>query len=849
MKKTAIISFALILGTLLVCSCVQPLEPSIRNGNSMHRLNVTVSCQSPATKAYLEGENKYNENTINHIDWFVFRDTSESTKPWLSGRVPFTDKNDGNTQFTVTSLEMDDYLDDYPDGKGYVLTIANYPSEDHSVYKVNDQALSFSEIRAMEFVTEQLGALHTNAFTPLNDFVMTSYATPFNLKENANATSAAVTVNAKLHRLAAKISLNINIVPYIDEIKAYVSGLDTTRIDYVQTWYPNVSGIRAYMTYANKHTTLTPVTVTTEADKTKVEEYSDEHFFTYYNRGFIIDTPIATTTAGDSIVTGSPFYSYPMKWETSDPHAPFIKIILKWEARKEEYTKKENEGHYISHTTGIPHMGDTVVVNTHARQGQFKFSQNFYYKISLPSTLNVLQSNVWTKINLDLAVLGGVDEEQTVQVIGRYFVVDWNDPGVLAGGDLTAGKYLGLSTERDTFYIYGGNSIKIPVRSSHQLDYTIISREARVGGVWTTTPRKADAAGTAINISNRGNVTIAEDGRSSITFTNTLDTDFSSDDLDCYPLRFTIDLKHVAGSGGLTTSKRIYIVQYPSIYIEQIPGDNTFVNGFYGHLNVNGAGTYYYRGTSTSMEGTTTAITGHNTSASTSSNIRVSYGNMTRNTTDEQNLTIISVSAFNENSKTYTVSGTGAGTYSYIIADPRINTISSSVLLDYNTNYTDDGDNTTTAWPSADIKVGSMATDNPNNTPGRNFIAPRFMISSTWGRNPGMNGSITFDMAQRRCATYQEAGYPAGRWRLPTEAECAFIAVLQNRHFISTMFNSNTAYALSNGRGITVSGDSGSIGTSIRSLRCVYDLWYWGDDPFPGAEYTYVIAPGDTKLN
>ena len=157
---------------------------------------------------------------------------------------------------------------------------------------------------------------------------------------------------------------------------------------------------------------------------------------------------------------------------------------------------------------------------------------------------------------------------------------------------------------------------------------------------------------------------------------------------------------------------------------------------------------------------------------------------------------VVSISSFGENSNTYTVSGTGGGTYPYVIADPRTDVISSSVFWDYNTNYTGTGANTTSAWPSTNIKVGSMETRSPNVAPGRNYIAPKFMISSTWGRNPGMgNDGITFEMAQRRCATYQEAGYPAGRWRLPTEAEAAFITVLQHNNFISTMFNNSTAYA------------------------------------------------------
>lgn len=819
----------------MVFSCVQPLEPGVRTeATGANQLNLTVSCQAPSTKAdpfanYPAGVTELNENKIEHIDWFIFRDTTSGTA-WQSGRVTFSEKSDGTTEFAVTSLNMDPYMTTYSDGKGYVFTIANYPDEEgHDVTFGNK---TFTQIREMALVTEELGNLANSTFTPLNSFVMSSYAEPFTLVENTPQT-----VNAKLHRLAAKISLNISIVPYIDEIKAYISGIDTTRIEYVQTWYPDVAGIRAYMTYANKHTTLTPV----DTNMRTADTYDDHNFFTYNSRGFV--PSISTASDGTSTVTGTPFYSYPMKWETSDGHAPFIKIILKWEGRVEDNTKKENQGHYINHSTGEIRTGDTVVVNAHNKEGEVKTrSQNFYYKISLPSAHNMLHSNVWTKINLDVAVLGGVDEEQTVDVIGRYYVVDWNDPHVEGGGDLTAGKYLSLATARDTFYIYGGNSIEIPVRSSHKLTAELVRPTNTTdgyrwrNGAWETTRRPTDSL----------RITTATDGKSSFTFYNGMNTTIGNN-LDCYQMKFNIRLSN---DGGLTKEKEIVIIQYPSIYVDTKPGDYCFVNGFFGHLATGGNTPYYYRGTSTTVGGNG-ALTdyGQSNGQGVSGNIRVSYGNMTRTTTDEQNMIIISISSFGNNSNSYTISGTGAGTYEYVIADPRTDSIAANSLLAYNTNYSGTGANTTTSWPDTYIKVGSEETSSPNVAPGRNFIAPKFMISSTWGRNPGMSGNISFDMAQRRCATYQEAGYPAGRWRLPTEAEAAFIAVLQNYNFISRMFNDNTAYALSNGRGITVSGSSGTIGSSFRSLRCVYDLWYWGDEPFTNEPWKYVIAPGDTQLN
>ena len=792
MRKISLYVFAILMAALTAVSCVQPIEPGITSGDGVHQLNLTASCLSPTTKAYPDGETSLNENKIEHIDWFIFRDTT-SGKPWASGRVDYTSKSDGMTEFTVTSLNMDQYMTSYSDGKGYVLTVANYPAEEgHNVF--NNR--TFSEIRQMDLVTEELGNLADGTFTPLNSFVMSSYAEPFTLVERT-----PVTVNAKLNRLAAKISLNISIVPYIDEIKAYVSGLDTTRIEYIQTWYPEVASIRAYLAYANEHTTLTPV----DTSKRVAEEYNDLHFFTYNSRGFV--PSIKTEDDGTSIVTGTPFYSYPMHWKTSDAHAPFIKIILKWEGRYESNTTNPDGklGKYITHSTGGYHLGDTVVVNAHNKEGFVKTaSQNFYYKIALPSTHNMLHSNVWTKINLDVAVLGGVDEEQTVDVIGRYFVVDWSNPEVVGGGDLTAGKYLSLATSRDTFYIYGGNSITIPVNSSHNLRAELVRPSSTTdgyrlrNGAWQPTSR-----GDSLRITTNG--------RSSFTFYNGLNTTMGNN-LDCYQMQFFI---HLSNEGGLSKDKDIIIIQQPSIYVDMMEGGYSFVNGYYG--NIDG----YYR----DIYGNT-GVSGTNTGSDPANASYTGYGYIAKYDNDNTKMTVISVSALDANdpnSKSYTVRINNTNvTRDYVIADPR--EPAGYTSSDLNPYYL----NGTHAW-------GDDATKILKGTLTPNFIAPKLLVASTWGRQ--RYGNTDFENTQKRCATYQEKGYPAGRWRLPTEAEVVFIMNLQKYGILEkALFNQHNDVWnwISNGTAInyatngTISVSEGSSGN--KTSRCVYDLWYWGEE-------------------
>jgi hypothetical protein len=141
---------------------------------------------------------------------------------------------------------------------------------------------------------------------------------------------------------------------------------------------------------------------------------------------------------------------------------------------------------------------------------------------------------------------------------------------------------------------------------------------------------------------------------------------------------------------------------------------------------------------------------------------------------------------------------------------------------------------------ASEIKVGGTTTAYDN------IIAPSFKIQSTIG-----SSSVTayYDVAKKRCATYQEAGYPAGRWRLPTLAEVAFVVSLQEKDVIQEMFYSSDlqGYWISSGGSVALDSDYGTMyyrnykdkpkasatasASRVSNIRCVYDTWYWGDTP------------------
>lgn len=125
------------------------------------------------------------------------------------------------------------------------------------------------------------------------------------------------------------------------------------------------------------------------------------------------------------------------------------------------------------------------------------------------------------------------------------------------------------------------------------------------------------------------------------------------------------------------------------------------------------------------------------------------------------------------------------------------------------------------------------------------FIAPVFRMASSYGRTK-VNGRIEM---RRRCAAYQEAGRPAGRWRVPTKAEIEYVALLSADRKIPILYGSvlnpddfgyywaASGGVRANSHGVVEStvGDpaylpGGYYGVNLEGIlatRCVYDEWYW----------------------
>lgn len=172
----------------------------------------------------------------------------------------------------------------------------------------------------------------------------------------------------------------------------------------------------------------------------------------------------------------------------------------------------------------------------------------------------------------------------------------------------------------------------------------------------------------------------------------------------------------------------------------------------------------------------------------------------------------------------------------YVIADPRVSTINNLT-----TGFT--GNAPANGWATAP-GIENANTDSPTNTrklsyyyPSdqannkKYYVAPKFRIASSYG----VAYDMSYAQAQRRCASYQELQYPAGRWRIPTVGEIEYIMNLSSQGKIPALFTmGNESYYWSAQGRITAQLTNGKLTapTSVNttqeaSVRCVYDEWYW----------------------
>jgi|GEM_PF-3261987 len=499
-----------------------------------------------------------------------------------------------------------------------------------------------------------------------------------------------------------------------------------------------------------------------------------------------------------------PLYTMPISWSVNDAHAPFIKVILPWIGRDDP----EGTG------AGTP-----------------EDPKEFYYKILFPN-MTQLDANNCYHIKLDLSVLGSSADESPVETSGQFHVVPWNEPEAM-GSDQTAGRFLDVPAVLE---FYSQSTMNIPVRSSHDIEvvpntasYNDYTDEDVTTSYLTLSPTETDGDYYTITTTGKEEVTITHDQEIRLSY-------LESRDVARIHYKFRVQHKNYPA-----IYRDVEVIQYPSLYIEANKNQgyldedrrdnqgNVDPNGDYlsGYTFVNTRNYIFNRGTYWDNSGFwPVQIT--DTRWYTTSGLYQSA---------------------NTNPNMYVVTTKVLANTNLVIGDPRIR--ATNIITDF-IGTPPENDNTgvlsppENAWQFApalsgpgirQLSAGYLQAESSDRT--LNMIAPSIRVASSFGATTGQD----FETATRRCASYQEDGRPAGRWRLPTAAEIEYLVTLSTNYLIPTLFGDRTqirTYWSANGYcTVNYNATSPSERVIVRNhdftgntygIRCVYDEWYWGKD-------------------
>lgn len=414
--------------------------------------------------------------------------------------------------------------------------------------------------------------------------------------------------------------------------------------------------------------------------------------------------------------------------------------------------------------------------------------RSFYYRIMLPHDETGFVSNNWYHINLDVAILGADNDDASVDIDGQYYVVKWGDSDPVQA-DIKGSRYLSVS--QLNHIMYNTTKLEIPYVTSNKCEIANLS------------VRQYDFKNRRYNdYSTQATNWVTLDDNNNIVINHDLNNDITTNTFDVAPYEYTFRIRH-NDSEGATYYRDLTVLQYPAMYIEQARSN--------GYAFVKGTGNR----NSSSVIWDDNGNPGYNLNTT---NVKRAMGSME----DYEN---VDGEGDNNNQYQYTIHVTvlPEGSTSSI-GDPRVPTGQTLDRLDGLTNYKPAAENT------------------------QDIIAPVFRIASSYGKTYCM----TYEGAVKRCAAYQENGYPAGRWRLPTKAEIEYLITLSKKGKIPTLFGStsNVGYWAA-GRDFfvaylndfltsTANPYAANGGTPYYRVngtdynvytRCVYDEWYWGSDP------------------
>ena len=387
----------------------------------------------------------------------------------------------------------------------------------------------------------------------------------------------------------------------------------------------------------------------------------------------------------------------------------------------------------------------------------------YYYRIPVNKDTKELLRNHHYKITTEVARLGSLKDTETAELTATFDIENWNEYSLYPN----LKKYSYLWVEDDNIIMENSNKITINFASSSTANVTInsVKRDNPNGNKQAEDPNR--------NVNYNSNIIDVSIDNEKQIITVDVNRRTDSDDTnykDNYrPWRITFTVTNADG-----ISHIVNVEHRPAIYV-------------IGNFNSNGNNNRFVYGVKTANSDVYGTATGN----------RIKLGNINDISNERENAT-------NRNMNQYKIyiSVLGDDESNYMIGDPR-------------------GVKNNLSQLTGPQNLGGLQNYHPTSSSAQNVIAPSFLIASSWG----ITTTLNWQGAERRCASYQENGYPAGRWRVPTEAEIKFIISLSNKGYIPALFQGKYYHST----GGTYKSDNVDNNASPY-VRCVYDLWFWGDD-------------------
>ena len=525
-----------------------------------------------------------------------------------------------------------------------------------------------------------------------------------------------------------------------------------------------------------------------------------------------------------------PFYTYARSWDKGSESAAYVTFEMPW---------------------GVDENNDG------GADDEYK---TYYYQLLVNGAGRNFVPNAWYDMIVTVGVLGSSVESLPKELDElSYFVLDWTTEtsnGEHGSGDrqedVEIEKFNYLEVPQTHIEMDNVDEVSIRYNASHKIGVKFDTKGGKtIEGLSGTTnlsalyiengsgtpaakeiddiilkdPTKLDADETNVNSQ------FTDNNKGLLTFKYNLSDDIYSPTYVFLTIWLDVNGDGIHNSDEILTQD-ITIVIYPAIYIV---GDNSydysiFINGNYNSNRSSGNNLSY---------------------------LKIAGKQVGKAAGDDDNtyMHIISITAFNENNYKFAYNNNKNKDKEYIIGDPRERSSNKFNVPNDNATVKTDA----TGWIKAKDVNGverNLEYYYPTSTEANSYqvIAPKFRIASKLG---GYSKSDP-EGAAYRCASYQEHGFPAGRWRLPTTAEVLYIIELQRLGKIQQLFYGNSTYFSATDRVTTDNNNnytlSYGVGTDQASVRCVYDEWYWGSDReankntslanYGGYEFTW----GDRKV-